>query len=97
MDTQARIRNLRDTDKTRKHLRFRRRKQIEADTGMPRSTLYDAIRRGVWPPPIRLGANSVAWLDHESQAVIAARAAGKSDDQIRGLVKELVAARSEAI
>lgn len=63
---------------------------------MPKSTLYDAIRRGVWPPPIRLGANSVAWLDHESQAVLAARVAGNSDDQIRGLVKELVAARSEA-
>lgn len=78
-------------------LRMRRRRQVEADTGMRRSTLYDHIRRGVFVPPIRMGANSVAWLEHEMQAVLAARVAGKSDDAIRALVKELVAARAEAV
>lgn len=97
MDAQTRGRNPRDLATTRTPLLFRRRRQIEADYGKARSTIYGEIRRGIWPPPIRLGANSVAWLDHETRAVAAARVVGKSDDDIRALVKELVAARAEAV
>jgi prophage regulatory protein len=40
---------------------FLRLKQVIAATGMSRSWLYDAIRRGVFPAPIQLGARAVAW------------------------------------
>lgn len=40
---------------------FLRLKQVKAATGMSRSWLYDAIRRGKFPAPISLGIRSVAW------------------------------------
>ena len=40
---------------------FLRLKQVKAVTGMSRSWIYDAIRRGDFPAPIALGARAVAW------------------------------------
>jgi prophage regulatory protein len=40
---------------------FLRLKQVKAATGMSRSWIYEAIRRGEFPAPITLGARAVAW------------------------------------
>ena len=64
-------------------------------TGNGRSTHYQHIANGLWPPPVRIGSRSVGWPEHECEAVIAARIGGKSDDEIRSLVTALVAARSK--
>ncbi len=40
---------------------FLRLNQVKAATGMSRSWLYEAIRRGEFPAPISLGVRSVAW------------------------------------
>ena len=40
---------------------FLRLKQVKALTGMSRSWIYDAIRRGDFPAPIPLGVRAVAW------------------------------------
>ena len=40
---------------------FLRLKQVKTVTGMSRSWIYDAIRRGAFPAPIPLGARAVAW------------------------------------
>lgn len=40
---------------------FLRLKQVKAVTGMSRSWIYDAIKRGEFPAPILLGARAVAW------------------------------------
>ena len=40
---------------------FLRLKQVKAATGMSRSWIYDAIRRGDFPVPIALGTRAVAW------------------------------------
>lgn len=40
---------------------FLRLKQVKAVTGMSRSWIYEAIRRGEFPSPISLGARAVAW------------------------------------
>jgi|GEM_PF-6806668 len=60
---------------------------------MPASTWFERVAKGLLPPPVSIGGRSVAYLDHELQAIAAARIAGKSDDQIRQIVKNLVAAR----
>lgn len=61
---------------------------------LPTSTFYEQIERGVMPPGVSIGARSVAWPDHELQALAAARIAGKSEAEIKALVQELIAARS---
>jgi len=40
---------------------FLRLKQIKAVTGMSRSWIYDAVKRGEFPAPISLSARAVAW------------------------------------
>ena len=42
-----------------------RRKQVEARTGLRRSTIYAKIAAGEFPASIRLGARSVGWVESE--------------------------------
>ena len=38
-----------------------RRKQVEALTGLSRSTIYAEMKRGTFPKPVRLSRRAVAW------------------------------------
>lgn len=48
-----------------------RRKQVEARTGLSRSTIYLRISEGTFPAPVNLGARAVGWVDSEIEAWIA--------------------------
>jgi len=61
-----------------------------------RSTWYSHISMGILPPPVRVGPRISGWPDTELDAIVAARVAGKDDDAIRELVKQLTAARKNA-
>lgn len=50
-----------------------RRRQVEARTGLGRSSIYALIADGRFPTPIRLSVNTVGWLEHEIEAWIAER------------------------
>lgn len=50
-----------------------RRNQVEELTGLARSTLYDYIKRGQFPSPIRLGQRAVGWRLAEVEDWIASR------------------------
>lgn len=52
-----------------------RRRQVEALTGLRRSTIYERMARGQFPRPVRLGTRAVAWLASEIDSWIAARIA----------------------
>jgi prophage regulatory protein len=71
-----------------------RRKQIEAESGYSRSTIYLRIAQGLWTKQISLGARAVGWPAGEVDALNAARIAGKTDAEIRALVLRLEAART---
>ena len=73
-----------------------RRKQVEADTGYSRSTIYLRIAQGLWPKQVSLGARAVGWPAAEVDALNAARIAGRSDAEIRVLVATLHSARVSA-
>lgn len=55
--------------------RILRRKQVEACTGFPRSTLYLKIARGEFPKPIKIGARAVGWIEADVIAWIESRIA----------------------
>ena len=71
-----------------------RRKQIQAETGYARSTLYLRIAQKLWTAPVRIGPHAVGWPAGEVEVLNAARIAGKSDDEIRALVAKLEGARA---
>lgn len=44
---------------------FIRRREVEARTGMARSTIYDQINRHDFPKPIKIGNKTVVWIESE--------------------------------
>ena len=60
----------------------------------PRHDLCAHPRRHFPPPPVKIGRMS-AWLDREMAAVNEALIQGQSDAEIRQLVADLVAKRTE--
>lgn len=75
---------------------IKRGKDARAQFGIASSTFYEWITRGLMPPGIALGWRSVGWPAHELDAIAAARIAGKTEDEIRALVRDLIAARAQA-
>lgn len=63
--------------------------------GVPRSTFYRDVKLGLCTTPVKIGEKSSALPQHEVDAINAARLAGKTRDEIRALVKDLIAARTE--
>jgi prophage regulatory protein len=76
-------------------IQVNRRPEVERRTGQGRSSIYAAIADGLFPPPVKIGARAVGWISHEVDAINAARAAGKTQDEIKDLVKRLVADRAK--
>ncbi|MFZ2490013.1 MAG: AlpA family phage regulatory protein [Thermoanaerobaculia bacterium] len=66
-------------------------------TGAKRSTIYNWIQAGLWPAAIVVGPRMTMWVESEIDALVRARIAGKSDEQIRALVADLVARRQEDV
>jgi len=58
-----------------------------------KATTYQRIKQGLLTKPVKLGRSS-AWPENEVETINAAIIAGKSDDEIRTLVKKLEAART---
>lgn len=42
-----------------------RRRDVEARTGLSRSTLYAMMAQGTFPRPVRIGLRAVGWLESE--------------------------------
>lgn len=42
-----------------------RRPEVEARTGLSRSTIYDWMKRGEFPQPVKVGTRIVAWRESE--------------------------------
>ncbi len=77
-------------------VRFMRLPEARTSRGRSRSAHYSDIEDGTCTKPVALGARSVGWPASEIEQLNAARLAGKSDDEIRELVRLLHAARKAA-
>ena len=72
-----------------------RRPEVVTLTARSRSSLQLDEKAGLFCPPIAIGYRAVAYLRHEVQAVIQARIQGKTPDEIKQLVFELVNQRKK--
>jgi prophage regulatory protein len=61
-----------------------------------KSTRHNRVAQGLLTPPISLGPRAVGWPEHEVQAILAARIAGRTESDIKSLVISLMAARKNA-
>ena len=74
-------------------LKILRASQDQEATGLPRSSFYSHVAKGLLPPSIQLGPRSVGWVETEINAVNVARILGKTDEEIKSLVMRLVKER----
>jgi prophage regulatory protein len=75
---------------------IKRKPEALSQFGIKSSTFYEWINRGLMVPGVALGHRSVGFPADELDKIAAARIAGKSEDDIRSLVRDLIAARSHA-
>jgi prophage regulatory protein len=54
-----------------------RRREVEARTGLGCSTIYDGIKAGTFPAPVKLGPQAVGWVESEINEWLAARVAAR--------------------
>ena len=59
------------------------------------ASIYNAIRDGLFTTGVAIGQRARGWPDYEVDAIITARIAGNSDEQIRELVRALHAKRAD--
>lgn len=45
--------------------RMLRRPEVERRTGKSRSSIYDDIKKGKFPAPVRVGQRAVAWRESD--------------------------------
>jgi prophage regulatory protein len=53
------------------------------------TSIYKRIRDGLWTRPVAIGQRAKAWPDYEVKAIVRARIAGQTDDEVRELVNRL--------
>ncbi len=75
-----------------RELQLDRQPAVSSMRGDSRTQLYLDIQRGTWTPPVQLGRAST-WPRHETQALIAARIAGATAEDLRVLVEQLLVER----
>lgn len=46
-------------------MRFMRLREVLKETGKSRSRLYDEVKKGEFPKPVKIGKHAVAWLETE--------------------------------
>jgi prophage regulatory protein len=74
-------------------INFLRLSKTLSKNGKSKSAHYLEIQEGLCTKGVLIGARSVAWPEHEIDALNAARIAGMAEDEIRVLVCELEAKR----
>ncbi len=91
--TMKRMRSNNTNTKPIQTLQYLRIKDAAPALGVKPSTVYLWIKNGTLPPLINLGGRTRAMPLHEINAINAARLVGKTDSDLKGLVKTLVSQR----
>lgn len=58
-------------------LRFIRMREVTQKTGLSKSSIYDLMAQGLFPKTVNLGGRSVAFVEAEIDAWMAARIAAR--------------------
>lgn len=77
------------------HYQLIRRPEVLKITGRSKSALQLDEKVGLMPPPISIGDRAIAYIKYEVEAVIQARIQGKSPEEIKQLVAELIQQRQQ--
>ena len=78
-------------------LQLLRRNEVIRLIARSRSSLLNDEKAGLFCPPVSIGGRSVAYVKHEVDEIIKARIQGKSNQQIKSIVTQLLGQRQALI
>jgi prophage regulatory protein len=58
-----------------------RSREVQARTGLPKSSLHNKVKAGAFPAPVKLGPRAVAWRESDVDAWIESRLPGEVGGQ----------------
>ena len=64
-------------------IRFLRLPEVQARTGLSRSTIYVRVEQGTFPRPVSLGSRAVGWIEAEVEAWMRQRVAESRGEETR--------------
>ena len=64
-------------------IRFLRLPEVQARTGLSRSTIYVRVEQGTFPRPVSLGSRAVGWIEAEVEAWMRQRVAERRGEETR--------------
>ena len=67
--------------------------EMKAHTGQAISSAYADVKEGLLPPPIKLGKRASGWIAREIAEIQKARIQGRSEAEIKTLVRDLMRRR----
>lgn len=71
----------------RPDVRFFRLKEVLAICGKSRSSIYDAIKKGEFPQPVKLGGRTSAWLKSEVEQWAIQRSRARRSEAVTQLFR----------
>lgn len=80
---------------TNKFYQLIRRPEVLTLTARSKSALQLDEKAGLFCPPISIGDRAVAYIKNEVESIIQARIEGRTAEQIKDLVQELIAQRKQ--
>ena len=63
------------------HTKFLKLPEVETRTGKSRSSIYQGVKDGTFPKPIKLGPRAVGWIEAEIEAHNQARIEASRSDR----------------
>ncbi|MGQ8365313.1 helix-turn-helix transcriptional regulator [Glaciecola sp. 1036] len=73
-----------------------RKPEVIKITGLSNTSIFERTKDGLFPSSVSLGGRAIGYIEHEIRAVLTARAAGHSDQQVRELINSLHKQRLES-
>ena len=78
-------------------IKMLRIKEIMTRLGSSRQTIYNKIKKGLFVSPVHIGEHSSRWPSNEVDKILAAHIAGRDDEFIMTLIKQLIKERQDGI
>ena len=77
--------------------RILRKAEVLHVFGISKSTLYNRINDGTFPPPISIGGSSKGWLESEVSILVKALAANLNNSELKNVISSLIRNRSTGL
>ncbi|MGK0372997.1 MAG: prophage regulatory protein [Glaciecola sp.] len=86
---------LTNTTDSYRNIEILRKSEVIQMTKISNTGIFERTKDGLFPTSLSLGGRSIGYIKSEITALLTARAAGRTDEQIKELITLMIAKRKE--